>query len=125
VVVVSDLRRQRREIVEKTGRREATFSSGLQKTTLNSVVAWLSGEYAVKPEDEYAPDSSDKSEIKEEVAKLCGLTDYLGHRRDQYNHGVADRPFNTSELSKILAEMESSGDNRPLSAGETGDLTDM
>lgn len=89
-------------------------STGLTKPTLNSLHAYLTGEFVTQPSEVYAEGPS-KERIKELVAAECDLEDYIERAGDMVHHGLGDRDFRIDELKDIQREMDDRGDQRDWS----------
>lgn len=110
---------QREEIIERLGVKEDPGTE-LSKSALNSLHAFLTGTFVIKPRNLFAPEAESRGEILFRIANETGLTDYTEHYVDNELDGEKEyRELNKGELATILSEMDD-GDQRDWSGGGYG-----
>lgn len=119
---------QRREILERLGvlwddetDRGENPDTGITKASMNSLHAYLTGEYAVWPQRLFAPESPSWYQLKFRLARDLDISSYVEHYRENVQDGDGSpRAYNKDELARILAKMDETGDQRSL-AGDSYD----
>lgn len=82
------------------------------KKELNSIHAFLTGEWVYEPRHYGTPLSKDVNFVRMRVAMKAGISEYLPHPDDPPDHDT-HRPFRQSELVSLRDELKKSEDKRP------------
>lgn len=103
------------EICGRAGTNQSAYASTtLANNTLNSVYAYLTGEFSVSPKRVHGAGSKPR----EDVARECGLGDWAEKFSDWEETGSWGEDnesmptFTKDDLESILAEMDKRGDQR-------------
>lgn len=87
----------------------------LTKPTFNSLHAYFTGRFFIKPARLYNPDSPDRPELKQTVAVQVSINSTESEPMAGYFvhvDYVGDRPWNKPELRATVDAMRQSGDQR-------------
>lgn len=104
----------RAEVQSRAGVNELSYSA-FTKSTLNSVYAYLTGEFYIKPDHIHLSRSDDRADVLEAVARAAEIEDWL-------DDPVAQ--FNKDHIESLLEEMNERGDQREWS-GENSEISDV